>query len=433
MLKHKIIAFFMFSCLLLSCSSTFAYYQGEGKDMGYWCTDCNKQHAAGETCPYQGSGSGFGSSDDDDGVVRVDPSVEEHNKAKTLNNNGVIYFRNGDYEKALEQFKQALDKWPENEVYRKNLKATEERIESKKNEEEQKKKEAEERKIEIAQAGERGRQKGLDEDLFREHKMPNFPIFGVDLSDLRSQTVNINIVKGIDISGVKVIGAENTPEFRNELFRDYLRAYHGRTREHNTDYINNISIIPPRSTKEPPSPYKNISNLWPGDVILIAPDGPLSNIINKTDRWASDSSNSPASHTASYLGEKNGKRWYLNNTPETGPVIMEEKDFLEKYAKRKMDVATLVGQPISKQQGDEFFKAAEELIKIGGYGIKALPAANGNDNMVCSEASRWLLLRVGKRVPETRDELKKKFVKFSPSDFYDNQQYFVVHTLGMPK
>jgi hypothetical protein len=64
--------------------------------------------------------------------------------------------------------------------------------------------------------------------------------------------------------------------------------------------------------------------------------------------------------------------------------------------------------------------------------------------MVCSEASRWLLLRAGRRVPETRSENvkikeidtglnKKQFVNFSPSDFYEEQQYFVVHQLGLQK
>jgi hypothetical protein len=156
-------------------------------------------------------------------------------------------------------------------------------------------------------------------------------------------------------------------------------------------------------------------------------------MLNKIDNWASDNSGSPASHTATYLGEKDGKRWYLNNTPEDGPVIMEEKDFLAKYYGRDMNVATLVGQPLSKHEGDELFKGANELVKSGGYGIKALPAINGNDSMVCSEASRWLLLRAGRRVPETQDPKKKPFMKFSPSDFYEDQQYFIVHSLGMNK
>ena len=51
-------------------------------------------------------------------------------------------------------------------------------------------------------------------------------------------------------------------------------------------------------------------------------------------------------------------------------------------------------------------------------------------------------MRAGRRVPETQSENKKilgidvglnkkQFVTFSPSDFYENQQYFVVHQLGI--
>jgi hypothetical protein len=53
-----------------------------------------------------------------------------------------------------------------------------------------------------------------------------------------------------------------------------------------------------------------------------------------------------------------------------------------------------------------------------------------------------LLLRAGRKVPETSSESKKilgkdtglskkQFVTFSPSDFYEEQQYFVVHQLSI--
>jgi hypothetical protein len=51
-------------------------------------------------------------------------------------------------------------------------------------------------------------------------------------------------------------------------------------------------------------------------------------------------------------------------------------------------------------------------------------------------------MRAGRRVPETQSEDKKVLgvdiglnkrilVNFSPSDFYEEQQYFIVHQLGM--
>jgi hypothetical protein len=253
----------------------------------------------------------------------------------------------------------------------------------------------------------------------------------VDLSDKTSDIVDINVVRGVNISDITVKSpVENPAQFKYNVLTDYSRVFNERIQGENDTAQ---GIIKSLKIKEPPSPIKNISELAPGDVVLIAPNGLMSKMLNKIDNWASDNSGSPASHTASYLGEKDGKRWYLNNTPEDGPVIMEEKDFLAKYYGRDMNIATLVGQPLSKHEGDELFKGANEFVKSGGYGIKALPAINGNDNMVCSEASRWLLLRAGRRVPETQYPIKKPFVKFSPSDFYEDQQYFIVHSLGMNK
>jgi hypothetical protein len=64
--------------------------------------------------------------------------------------------------------------------------------------------------------------------------------------------------------------------------------------------------------------------------------------------------------------------------------------------------------------------------------------------MVCSETSRWALVRAGRAVPETQSGNvkifgidtginKNNFVSFSPADFYAKQQYFVVHQLSIQK
>jgi hypothetical protein len=254
----------------------------------------------------------------------------------------------------------------------------------------------------------------------------------VDLSDKTSDVVDINVVRGVNISNIKVDApVENPAQFKHDILTDYTNAFDARIQKDNDTVT---GVIKSLKIKAPPSPIKNLSELTPGDVILISPDGKMSKLLNKVDRWASDDSRSPASHTATYIGEKYGKRFYLNNTPEEGPVIMEERYFLAKYYERDMHVATMVGEPLSKHQGDELWKGATELTKTGGYGISTLPSPlKANDNMVCSEASRWLLLRAGKYVPETKDATKSIAVKFSPADFYDDQQYFIVHKLGMNK
>jgi hypothetical protein len=251
----------------------------------------------------------------------------------------------------------------------------------------------------------------------------------------KSYNVNFTAVKGVN------------PKLRQELLGNFPDIISKRNRHPNKQAQN---ILQSLKNGEPPNPIKNIADLAPGDVILVASSSwkdrkkegewevGKSIGINFLDKWSSNNWSSPVSHAAIFLGKRNGKRWYFNNTFEHGPVIVEEKDFLREYGQRSMDVATLVGQPLSQHEGQELWKGAHELRNTTTYGIWA------NDKMVCSEASRWLLLRAGRRVPETRSENvkikeidtglnKKQFVNFSPSDFYEEQQYFVVHQLGLQK
>jgi hypothetical protein len=273
----------------------------------------------------------------------------------------------------------------------------------------------------------------------------------VDLSDKKNPyAMDLDKIRAVDISGVRVQhGVADPLRLRKELLGNFSHVIQQRTEMPNAQVQKIMRLL---GTSEPPNPVKNIADLAPGDVILVArtpmrrhlkdedkehlKDVMVSTGINLLDRWGSDNWTSPASHAAIFLGERNGTRWYLNNTSERGPVIMEEKAFLKEYGGRRMDVATLVGQPLSLHEGQELWKGAHELRNTTRYGIWA------NDKMVCSEASRWLLMRAGRRVSETRSEdkkllgidtglNKKEFVKFSPSDFYEEQQYFVVHQLGM--
>lgn len=277
----------------------------------------------------------------------------------------------------------------------------------------------------------------------------------VDLSDKRKPyVVNLNVVKG------------GTGQFRQELLGNFSETIRKRTDRPNEQAQN---IMQSFKTGEPLNPVKNIVNLSVGDVILVAPytmkapvpkkglkekekyfkDVMISNGINLLDRWASDNWSSPASHAAIFLGDRNNKRWYLDNTG-VGPVIKEEEEFLKEYGQRPMDVATLVGQPLSQHEGEEMWKGAHELRNTTTYWPSGVPnvgrifTGSNSAGMVCSEASRWMLLRAGRTVPETESESanivgidtglnKKQFVTFSPSDFYEEQQYFVIHQLGIKR
>jgi hypothetical protein len=268
----------------------------------------------------------------------------------------------------------------------------------------------------------------------------NFDPSVVDLRDKKKPYVlDLTVVKGADL------------HLRKELLGNFSETVARRTTPPNEQAQ---QILRALRTGEPPSPVKNISSLAPGDVILVAPvpmkahlreetvehlkDVMISNGINLLDRWASDDRTSPASHAAIFLGKRNGKNWYLDNTG-VGPVIKDEKQFLKEYGQRRMDVATLVGQPLSQREGQELWKGAHELSNTTSY-IKLLP--DGNDMMVCSEAARWLLVRAGRRVPETKSQNvtiagidiglnKSLFVNFSPADFYEEHQYFIIHPLSV--
>jgi len=271
---------------------------------------------------------------------------------------------------------------------------------------------------------------------------------GVSRDEPKPLEPNWTIAVNLDAIQVQA-GVVDSVDLRGALLQDFSKTILERTCRPNGQAQ---EVLRSFKMKEPPSPIKNIADLAAGDVILVAPWAVKdrnaagyvalleSNGINWLDRWGSDNWSSPASHTALYLGERNGRRWYLDHTLQ-GPVIMEESAFLKEYGARGMDVATLVGQPLSRLEGDELWKAAHELGQTIKYGPSKLL---GNDRMVCSEAARWALVRAGRRVPETRSGNakilgmdsglnKKNVVDFSPSDFYENQQYFLVHRLGIRK
>jgi hypothetical protein len=219
----------------------------------------------------------------------------------------------------------------------------------------------------------------------------------VDLSDKKKPyAMDLDKVRSVDISGIEVQhGVTDPTRLREELLGNFTDIVHQRTEMPNKQVQ---EIMRSFRTSAPPNPVKNIANLTPGDVILVTPplmrerlkdedakhlwDVMVGNGINFMDRWGSDNWTSPASHAAIFLGMRNGKRWYLNNTSDHGPVIMEESAFLKEYGGRRMDVATLVGQPLSQHEGQELWKGAHELRNTTRYGIWA------NDRMACSEASR---------------------------------------------
>lgn len=270
----------------------------------------------------------------------------------------------------------------------------------------------------------------------------------------QSSKVDISMVKGVD------------QKLRQDLLGNFSETI-SKNANQRDDQVQNL--VKSFETGKPVSnQVKDMAKLVPGDVILVdkippdfskikdgdwehIKDSGISNIINFLDRTGSDKVSSNASHTASFLGERNGKRWYLDNTSEAGPVIIEEKVFLKKYEGRNMDAATYVGQPLTQEQGELLWKGAHELRDKfhTNYGPSRVDRNNPlsvdpstNPKMVCSESSRWLLVRAGRNVPETQNANlkikgidtglnKKQVVTFSPADFYKQHEYFLIQPLGL--
>jgi hypothetical protein len=237
---------------------------------------------------------------------------------------------------------------------------------------------------------------------------------------------------------------EVTTQMRSELMTSVSSAIQARSSSPSRE---GAEILQSLKTNKPPSLDQDpFTNLVAGDVILIDripfaerekygwKDTALSQGINFADRLASSNYTSQASHVALFLGERNGKRWFLNNTTEHGPVIIQESEFLRLYSGRDMDFARLIGKPISKEEGEQIWKAAHEQRETKTYGIWS------KDRMVCSESARWALMSTGRDIPEqnigdikflgTQSGVnKKEFVNFSPADFYASWKYFIIRPL----
>jgi len=202
----------------------------------------------------------------------------------------------------------------------------------------------------------------------------------------------------------------------------------------------------------PPLPYKKLNELESGDVILFSPnleedltiDKITGKIINMADKIASGSGTSEVSHSITFLKEENGKKLFLDNNPGQGPQIITEDALQLKYGDRNAQVAKLskygIAQPLNKEEADKLYKTAKEM---EAKNIAAKTQKSGNlfdntnygiskENIVCSEAS-WLLLKsTGRKMPLSKSWIAKSVgIDFSPSDFYDNTQYFLVTPLSL--
>jgi len=176
--------------------------------------------------------------------------------------------------------------------------------------------------------------------------------------------------------------------------------------------------------------------------------------------WAADTissaTGSPASHTVLFLKEVNGVKLFLDNTSGlqtgeaagVGPHIITGETFLRLYGHRGAGVAELaspdfdVAQPLSHSQAQKLWdvasgvarkELADERQKEGNL-IDKTDYGFWGDDMVCSDASRWALVKsTGRSIPPSRSPLKKLLnISFGPANFFGDRQDFIITPLKMP-
>lgn len=200
---------------------------------------------------------------------------------------------------------------------------------------------------------------------------------------------------------------------------------------------------------------KTLDNLNPGDVLLFS-----GTKIATVNNMVIGSNKSTASHTLTYLKEVDGKKLFLDCQYNEGPRIIDEKQLDSIYKDRSVSVAQLqdmyVASPLNKAEAEKLYEKAlvlDSLNKVKnssmfakltgdtGYGI-----APGN--IVCSEASYALLKTAGRDIPLSKIWSKGSDkpvgyalqttamlfnLKFTPADFYEYNQYFLITPIDIKK
>jgi hypothetical protein len=206
------------------------------------------------------------------------------------------------------------------------------------------------------------------------------------------------------------------------------------------------SIIRSLKIKAPPLPDTMFSQLQPGDILLIAPDKAISigTYIWFYDQLSSWEWDSRASHTCIYLKEVKGVKLFLDNLPGEGPRIKTEEEIFREYGNRYIDVA----QPQNKFDSDKLWTVARELgIKQITADMKELQNSPdfvawlnhwtnyglyGNDNMVCSEASRFVLINADLKIAKSESPIKRLLgIYFGPANYYSDKQNFLITPLEL--
>lgn len=165
-------------------------------------------------------------------------------------------------------------------------------------------------------------------------------------------------------------------------------------------------------------------DLHPGDVLVLAPDGPVVRLMAIADQVATGAifrgDQGPlVSHAVTFLGrDPRGHALFLDNTPLTGSRVISETEFEQVYGAR----TTFVARPQAPVDGTELFRYAQVRIRANmaagrldnDYGVFG-------DDVVCSEAAGFAVARA------TRSDLgglasgRLGPIDITPGDFVDQR------------
>lgn len=166
------------------------------------------------------------------------------------------------------------------------------------------------------------------------------------------------------------------------------------------------------------------SGLHAGDVLVLAPDGPVVQLMAIADQIATGAvfrgGQGPlVSHALTFLGrDARGKALFLDHTPLTGSRVISEAEFDQLYGTR----TTFVARPQAPVDGTELFRYAQLRIRAN-MAAGALESDYGvfGDDVVCSEAAGFAVARA------TRSDLgglangRLGPIDITPGDFVDQR------------
>ncbi len=231
---------------------------------------------------------------------------------------------------------------------------------------------------------------------------------------------------------------------QQQLINDRLKYDNENARK----YLNRLGSDVPLPSDSVPG--MKLGQLKPGDVLLFEGVGVV--LADRVGQLLSSGTvnESKISHTITFLREEKGKRFYMDNMPNEGPVIITEDEVKRRYEGREASVAQIqkgyVAEPLNEAESKLLWDKAQQMAKQNLEYRKnnqfndnivawenSMYGAWGKDNVVCSEASWALLKATGRDLPLSKSWVTTRYagIDFSPSDFYNYKQNFLISKLNL--